>query len=854
VGRVLSVLALAWSTSGIAAAQTVAAPYDADYTVVSLGAVPGLPTPNGGLAFLAGDPNTLIIGGRANQATGALHTIGVVRDGDNNITGFSGAATLFADAPYIDGGIAYAPNGVLFASRYPRNEIGQIKPGSATTNKVVALSALSVDPSLGGLTFVPAGFPGAGQLKIVSYNSQKWYTLTFVPDANGTYDITGGVLETTIAGGPEGFVYVPQGSPQFTDFSSMLVSEYSANQIAVYQIDANGDPLLATRTSFITGLTGAEGAAIDPLTGDFLFSTFQGGNRVIAVRGFGIPCGNGAIDPGEQCDDGNIVDGDCCSSTCQFEASTVECRPATGACDIAEFCDGASGTCPADGKSTAVCRAAAGVCDVAESCNGVADTCPADGRTGAGTPCRAAADVCDAAETCDGVSVACPADGFLTGSTTCRAAVGPCDAVELCSGASAACPVDGYIAAGSICRAAAGACDLDEQCTGTAAACPADAKDTAVCRAAAGTCDVAESCDGLGDTCPADGRAAAGTPCRAAAGVCDAAEACDGVDAVCPAEAFLAGGTACRAAAGPCDVVESCTGAAAACPANTFVAAGSVCRAAAGVCDLAEQCTGTAATCPADAKSTAVCRPASGACDVADACDGVGDACPADGRAADGTVCDDGDVCTVTEECASGVCIGTAETVCAPCETCDPDAGCLARPWDFCRQPMTKNAAVLVVKNASDDARDQLSWKWSKGEETATDDFGDPTAETTYAVCVYDAGGDAGAARAVIAAEAPAGGRCGGKPCWKRVKTKGFKYKDRELSPDGVDTVVLKSGADGRAGIIVKAKSEALGFPDALALVPPVRVQLQADTGECWEATYSRPAQGNAPVFKARSD
>ena len=29
-------------------------------------------------------------------------------------------------------------------------------------------------------------------------------------------------------------------------------------------------------------------------------------------------CGDGTVDPGEECDDGNALDGDCCSSTCQF--------------------------------------------------------------------------------------------------------------------------------------------------------------------------------------------------------------------------------------------------------------------------------------------------------------------------------------------------------------------------------------------------------------------------------------------------------------------------------------------------------------------------------------------------------
>ena len=32
-----------------------------------------------------------------------------------------------------------------------------------------------------------------------------------------------------------------------------------------------------------------------------------------------VPCGNKALDPGEECDDGDIVDGDGCSKECKFE-------------------------------------------------------------------------------------------------------------------------------------------------------------------------------------------------------------------------------------------------------------------------------------------------------------------------------------------------------------------------------------------------------------------------------------------------------------------------------------------------------------------------------------------------------
>ena len=85
-------------------------------------------------------------------------------------------------------------------------------------------------------------------------------------------------------------MYLPGGSPGFP-LDSMLVSEYSAGRIGTYAIDADGNPILATWRSFITDLSGAEGAFIDPVTGDFLFSTFGGGNRVIVVSGFDRPDG-----------------------------------------------------------------------------------------------------------------------------------------------------------------------------------------------------------------------------------------------------------------------------------------------------------------------------------------------------------------------------------------------------------------------------------------------------------------------------------------------------------------------------------------------------------------------------------
>lgn len=96
----------------------------------------------GGLTFLNRD--TLLIGGNANTSSGYISQIGVSRDGDGHIVGFSGPASFYATAPNIDGGLAFGPDGVLFATGYSNNTLLQIKPGSTSPDKIVRCRARSV--------------------------------------------------------------------------------------------------------------------------------------------------------------------------------------------------------------------------------------------------------------------------------------------------------------------------------------------------------------------------------------------------------------------------------------------------------------------------------------------------------------------------------------------------------------------------------------------------------------------------------------------------------------------------------------------------------------------------------------
>jgi len=166
--------------------------------------------------------------------------------------------------------------------------------------------------------------------------------------------------------------------------------------------------------------------------------------------------------------------------------------------------------------------------------------------------------------------------------------------------------------------------------------------------------------------------------------------------------------------------------------------------------------------------------------------------------------------------------------------------GCGAAPVNGC-QPAASEKGRLQIKNG------KLKWKWTSSGTVALADFGSPTTTTDYVLCLYDMSGEK------LSARAPADGMCGTKPCWKPAGSSGFKYADKDGTPDGVTKETLKAGAAEHGKIQVKGAGPNLQLP-TLPLATPVRVQLrQSSSSTCWEATYST-ATNTASEFKAKSD
>ena len=297
MARRVSIFASAGATavltllSPVLRGDSIAPTFGGVYSFNNIGAPVGVPGFFGGLTFVPGNPNEILLGGNANTSSGAIYEVGVTRDASGHINGYSGPATFFASAPFIDGGLTFGPGGDLFFSEFPVNMLGEIKPGSTAPNLTIDLTALGIDPSVGGIEIAPNG-----NVSILSYDGGEFYTVTLTPDGSGTYNV-GNVtfLSTTgaVTLGPEAGVFVPHGSPLFPEQNAFLMTEWASGTVGAYTLDGNFNlqPAGVAVRSLFMSLNGAEGAVIDPLTNDVLFSTFASNitDHIDVVTGFAPP-------------------------------------------------------------------------------------------------------------------------------------------------------------------------------------------------------------------------------------------------------------------------------------------------------------------------------------------------------------------------------------------------------------------------------------------------------------------------------------------------------------------------------------------------------------------------------------
>ncbi|MDX2166700.1 MAG: hypothetical protein SF182_06535 [Deltaproteobacteria bacterium] len=508
-------------------------------------------------------------------------------------------------------------------------------------------------------------------------------------------------------------------------------------------------------------------------------------------------CGDGELDPGEACDDGNTDGGDCCSATCEAEAPGP-CSSDGNPCTT-DACNG-TGECRHTPNSAP--------CDDGVFCNG-ADTC-SGGACGlhAGDPCSAGGEcnrTCnEAADSCAApAGSACTDDG--NGCTDDR-----CNGSGACAHPANSAPcTDGLFCNGAD-TCSGGACGLH-----AGDPCAAGVECNRTCNEAADSCAAP-----AGSACTDDGNGCTDDRCNGT-GACthpnNSAPCTDGL--YCNGPDTCSGGTCAVHAGDPCSGNPECA---------------RTCNEAADHCFAP---TGTA--CSADSNGC-----------TDDVCDGGG-VCTHPNNSAP---CDDGNACTVGDACAAGTCVSGPSPPCGRCAACDPALGCVVRPQAACRTTGLLDS-MLRIRHRPGGGTPQVLWKWKRGGATAMSDFGDPEVDDDYTFCLFDESTPTPAL--LFAANVPGGKLCQNISCWRRG-SRTLTYKDRSLTPEGIGGLRLQSGADGKSGALLKGKGiNLVNRSDALPVPPlplPLRAQLQAADGACWEATYGHPAINADGLFKGSSE
>ncbi len=421
------------------------------------------------------------------------------------------------------------------------------------------------------------------------------------------------------------------------------------------------------------------------------------------------------------------------------------CDPQTGACGKAPLADGTScddglACTSGDGCGAGACTGTALVCDdgvacTLDACDEALGGCVHDSSA---CGCEQDSDcddanACNGVETCDPQSLTCKAgapvdcshltQGCMKGS--CSPGTGACSAVAVADGAGCddgqACTTGDACKAGSCegqpvtcddglgctvdaCDEASGACASDD--SGCDCLVDADCDDLNPCNGQE-TCDtlIGECVAGAVVDCTSSDDACNTGACDPATGACVKVAVSDGTacdDASICTQGDVCSDGVCQGVATPCDDGKACTvdscseraggcvfdASACGCTADAQCDDGNPCN---GVetCDLsAGQCkSGAAVSCVHldDACNLGVCSPSTGQC--------------AKSPKANGLACNDGNACTQTDQCQSGVCTGSNPVVCTAQSQCHQVGVCDAATG-VCSNPVKTNGSSCNDGNA----------------------------------------------------------------------------------------------------------------------------------------------------------
>jgi len=315
-------------------------------------------SPDGLSVYAAGTQDDSVAVFGRDPGTGALSFVERKRDSVDGVTGLAGVNAV-AVSP--DGLNVYATSGsanaidvflrdsttgaLTFIATEPALKGPQAIAISADGNHLYvaagndnAVALFSRDPASGMLTLVQTlkdntggvdGLAGADSVAI-SPDGAHVYVAGKLDDAIAVFgrDPSTGTLsfieiERQAVNGVDGLDGV-QAVAVSADGTHVYTAASTASAVGVFDRDPDTGSLTFVQAQHdkvgnVDGLTGAAAVAVSPEGA----TVYVAGKSANAVTAFSTLCGDGNVDPGEQCDDGNAANGDGCSAGCRRECSAA---------------------------------------------------------------------------------------------------------------------------------------------------------------------------------------------------------------------------------------------------------------------------------------------------------------------------------------------------------------------------------------------------------------------------------------------------------------------------------------------------------------------------------------------------
>jgi hypothetical protein len=399
-------------------------------------------------------------------------------------------------------------------------------------------------------------------------------------------------------------------------------------------------------------------------------------------------CSNPARGNGTTCNDGNAcTQTDTCQSGTCTGTNPVVCT-ALGQCYDVGVCDTGTGVCSNPFKPTSAS------CDDGRSCT-TGDHCDGAGACIAGVSncnCTSNTDCvppndCTNQGTCNVGTGQCSYTSFKASGTDCSdgslcTTSDKCDGAGSCVGTAVVCTALDQCHTAGTCNPATGQCTNPAKADGTACNDSNACTQTDTCQGGSCTGANPKVCTAL-DQCHTAGTCDPGTgvcsnPPKSDGSACSDGNACTQTD-TCQSGACVGGNPVVCVALDQCHVAGTCNTGTGICT-DPIKSNGTACDDG-NLCTQTDQCQN--GTCAGSNPKT---------CTASDQCHDAGSCDPASGLCSnppktDGTTCDDSSKCTTGEHCVAGVCGSPTTTVtcsaldqCHDVGTCDPGTGVCSNP------------------------------------------------------------------------------------------------------------------------------------------------------------------------------